>query len=428
MQRTGWSGQALVLIVLAMVAMMAMVGLIVDGGNAFVQQRDAQNASDSAAEAGAVVIAKHALATNAGDTANLKDDAAVLTAMNEIAAINRILPFTPGVAGNSIGHYTDIDGNLILSGGAPIQVGAAPGGTIPSCSGNCLNGLAAGVRAAGTRTFGTYVSGIIGLPGFRATAQATAVAGYGGPECDAAQGCALLPVTFATNQNTCDTNGDAIYNSTLWQEVAPPYTAANEQILSLCKGGEGAFGWLDYGCGNVASQILTPCNTVYFPSWQLSQPGNPNSVENELNTYSGSIVGVYEPGENGDEEVLIPIFDGVCNEDRPGEEPPNPPNDEPPVFTAGAFPGECAGNPSGGGANRHYHIKFFIGFILDKAYVQGNNFPECSQLPGAPFPGGNGSGGCLKGWIARIVAAPGAVTGNPGPGGTSTPLMVQLKG
>ena len=44
-------GQVLVIFALALVAIMAMTGLVLDGGSAFVQRRDMQNVSDSAAMA-----------------------------------------------------------------------------------------------------------------------------------------------------------------------------------------------------------------------------------------------------------------------------------------------------------------------------------------------------------------------------------------
>jgi hypothetical protein len=402
----------LVLFAVSLVVMIAMVGLVIDGGNAYAQQRATQNASDAAAEAGAVALSKNMLAINGGGSA--LTDADILAAINESASLNGIRPFDVGVTGNSVAHYTDFRGNVLGK-----QVGS--GGAIPGCSGaTCVDiGVATGVRAAGTRDISTFVSGVIGITQMKSTAIATAVAGYARNPCVASEGCALLPVTFATNQNTCDTSGDAIYNSTTWlptEPSGPPYTSANEAVLSLCKGGEGAFGWLDYGCGNTANQILNPCNTVSFPTWLQTQPGNTNAVENALNTYAGNVVGVYEPGL--DQEVLIPFFDGICNEDRPdGENPTSaPPLPDMP---------ECASNPSGGGNNRHYHIPFFIGFLLDRAYVAGNDSPPCNSAPGSPLPGGNGSGGCLKGWFARVVTGPGQVSGT-GSAGPDSPLTIQL--
>jgi hypothetical protein len=48
-------GQALIVVVLAIVGLAGMVGLVVDGGNAFLDRRNAQNAADSAALAAALV-------------------------------------------------------------------------------------------------------------------------------------------------------------------------------------------------------------------------------------------------------------------------------------------------------------------------------------------------------------------------------------
>ncbi len=47
-------GQALIVIVLAIVGLAGMAGLVIDGGNAFLDRRNAQNAADSAALAAAV--------------------------------------------------------------------------------------------------------------------------------------------------------------------------------------------------------------------------------------------------------------------------------------------------------------------------------------------------------------------------------------
>ena len=46
-------GQALIVIALVAVALVGMVGLVIDGGRAFLDRRNAQNAADSAALASA---------------------------------------------------------------------------------------------------------------------------------------------------------------------------------------------------------------------------------------------------------------------------------------------------------------------------------------------------------------------------------------
>ena len=97
--------------------------------------------------------------------------------------------------------------------------------------------------------------------------------------------------------------------------------------------------------------------------------------------------------------VYVPIHDNTCG---------TKPADSDPVC-----PG---GNWTGNGNNVHYHIPYWVGFKLDGAFTQGND-AECNQLPGAPFSGGNGATGCLKGWFVSKVIAPGPISTvviNPG--------------
>jgi len=57
-----------------------------------------------------------------------------------------------------------------------------------------------------------------------------------------------------------------------------------------------------------------------------------------------------------------------------------------------------------------------------KPYIQGTN-PECNQTPGGPPIGGNGSNGCLKGWLTQILTT--GTVGLP-TGTTGTVWGVQL--
>ena len=51
-------GQILVIAVLAMIALISLTALVLEGGNAYAQQRVVQNGADGAANAGAVVLAQ----------------------------------------------------------------------------------------------------------------------------------------------------------------------------------------------------------------------------------------------------------------------------------------------------------------------------------------------------------------------------------
>ncbi|MBI3748592.1 MAG: Tad domain-containing protein [Chloroflexi bacterium] len=426
-RRHGHVGQTLVIFVMSLFAIMAMVGLVIDGGNAYAQQRSTQNGSDAAAEAGATMLIRNVMAAAAGGSVltSAQLDNAVLGAANRSAAGHNLQPFDPGTPGNSTAYYTDILGNLLTPAGATTtSTGAAAivgSGSVPSCATNCVGGRAAGVRADGSKSFGTLIARAIGISTLTASSTATAVGGYAPPtNCSAPEGCALLPVTFATNAGTCTGNNSSAFGTVPWPwPVQAPYGAANESILAVCGTAQGAFGFLDFGCApNLAQQISNPCATISFPTWLQTQPGNTNAVENALNAYAGSAatVGTYEDGV--DQIVYIPFFDAICSARNA------PANNT--VIDTSTYPGVCAGNNPGGGNNIYYHVVYFLGFALDRAYVQGNNNPACNAAPGSPVPGGNGGTGCLKGWGTVVAQGPGTVTSNPGQGGPGTPLRIQL--
>jgi hypothetical protein len=65
------------------------------------------------------------------------------------------------------------------------------------------------------------------------------------------------------------------------------------------------------------------------------------------------------------------------------------------------LPADCT--DPGSGTNLWYHIPRFAEFLLDHAYISGNNKVECNSAPGQPLDGGNGMTSCLKGWFVRYV-------------------------
>jgi hypothetical protein len=363
--------------VLAMVGMLAMTALVIDGGNAFVQQRATQNGADAAAEAGAVVLAQNLAGAQ-------HSDQQVLAAVVASAAKNGI--------SLSSALYTNVNGNSL-----GIAVGSL-GAIVPPAN-------YAGVRAFGARTFSTYAGGIVGLKQFSASAQATAVAGPSAG-CTLSQGCALLPITFPTIATVCDGTNKQI------QVGTGPYpivdinkrTATNEAILGICKTANGSVGWLDFQgptCGNgppgLICEIKTPdFGTISFPTWVKTETGNTNDpkVEAAINQYDGQV-------------ILIPFYD--CIKD----------NVSPPLSPGPACPSPAQ---SGNGSNTYYHVRGTYGFYLDQAYINGNN-PQCNQAPGSPPAGGNGGTGCLKGWFVQPLNS-GAV--GPGPHTPGAALTVQL--
>ena len=235
-------GQVLVLVVLGMVALLAMSAIVVDGGNAWAQQRGTQNGTDASAEAGAVVLVQMLSGANTSWTAVQWD-----------TAVNSAVTATAGTSQNNLttikAYYTDINGNLVTCDGV-----TTTDSTQAAVVGACANGVptgAQGVDAQGTRTFKTYLAGVIGLTSITTPATATAVAGA-----LQSTSSAVLPVTFPVSIDNCDNTGAIVPGTGLWPVVDPAAAdASNEAIVPLCKVAPGAVGWPDLGAGTLPRRI-----------------------------------------------------------------------------------------------------------------------------------------------------------------------------
>jgi hypothetical protein len=420
------AGQALVILVGGMIAVIAMVGLIIDGGNAWSEQRIVQNGADAAAEAGAVVMAQQF----AGATAPLGGwDAAISDAIDTSAAANGII-----VAGK---YYTDIcgiplklDGTAALNGttynvAAALQVGTgqqpASVSTTPDCP-SLTVGPAAGVLVVAHKDVDTYFANVIGLNTIGVTTQATAATGYLQESCSSDEGeaCALLPVTIPVNIVSCSNSNKPIFPG--GQYVADGTTVYK---IPLCSNDPGNVGWLDWtppggGTSELIQSINTPNNpAILLPSWQfVTSTGNVNSagVETAIRAYDGKI-------------VKIPQFDLTCN---PG---PNQSPDQTKVSDPTAHNGcmSAAVNDLGGnGQNQWYRIPSFAHLQLcistDSAcvaagasfgaYVNGNNSSVCDT--------GNGATSCLVGKFVSIESSGTIGPGVGGGSGNSKAVGVQL--
>jgi hypothetical protein len=376
-------GQALIIVALGMVTIVAMVGLVIDGGYAWGQQRHTQNGADAMALAGATVLAQ-----NLAGTFPAKTDGDVGCAVEASAAANGVV--------DQGAVYTDISGHPL---NPPVSVGpcrAGQGGLVPSA--------AAGVRANGERTFNTFLAGVIGFDTLTARAPATAVTGLLASVCPADAGCGMLPVTFPQTAVICDgTNQQIEIGSPKWPIVqatdatAPNYaTTANEVIVPLCSIGPGSVGWLDLNCGTLKQAVDGPCNSaINIPSWLATQTGNVNSLEDAINAYAGPLLGIPD-----DTVLTIPLHDNTCV-DKPEDDD-----------TSCQPLGE---EGSGQGNNFYYHVPKFVGFMMDRAYISGTNTAECNADPGLPKVLGNGATGCFKGWFVREVLLGPVVSGGTGP-------------
>jgi hypothetical protein len=381
------SGQVLIIVAGGLLVLIAMVGLVIDGGHAWGRQRETQNGADATAKAGAVVIQQYL----AGEPV---DGDTVACAVEDAADDN-----TVELGG---AEYTDFEGRTI-------------GADVPACgTGGAIPSGAQGVKATAEQEFATFLAGVIGVDQMTARAEATAVVGRQVGICPAADGCGVLPVTFPRSLDTCDGTNHRIVGEGDWGLLDPEVDtldAGNLVLMPLCVTGPGSVGWIDFGCApNLAAMISDPCNTfIPIPAWLQTQTGNTNSLEDDLEDFTGPTVGV---AEDADAVVYIPIHDNTCR-DRPADSDP----------TCEPLDAEWSGN----GNDLYYHIPYWAGFKMDGAYTGGND-AECNQAPGSPPAAGNGATGCLKGWFVNIVTSPGSIsTGviNPGdPVGTGI-LLIQ---
>ena len=383
------AGQVIVVFALAIVAVVAGMGLIIDGGNAFAQQRITQSGNDASAEAGATVINQHDANPTSVPPAGTWD-AQVAAAIAATAANNNVTV--------DVSYYTDICGTLLRIDGTKATstadaaiIGASPTGNLPTnlnTNPDCPSGVVgpvAGARVLSHRTFDTFVSRIIGIGSLTTSTTATAVSGLLQGTCSATTGCVVLPVTAPVTIVTCDGSNNPLLTSNPW----PKFTRVK---VPLCKNGPGNVGWLDWtpkggGTSELIDSILVPDNPpINLPSWNyVTSTGNVNSagVENALNTYIGQV-------------VLFPMFDLTCGSD--------------PVFAqVQVGPTYGCSDIGGNGQNQWYRFPVFAAFLLERAHTNGSNKAACDT--------GNGATSCL---IGQFVDFQTSGTVGPGVGGGTT--------
>ena len=350
-------GQVLAIVAGGMLVFIAMVGLVIDGGYAWAKQRETQNAADSMSLAGTTIL-QHQWA---GMTPP-KGDAEVCAAVQDAADRNGV-DFVGAVYTTFQGQSMGVD---VCAGVLPVE--------------------AQGVTATADQDFDTFLMRVIGFTELTASSNATAVVGSVGPICPASAGCAILPVTFPQQLGICDdSDADFVIGEDPWDAVAiEDMDDTNLAIIPLCDTGTndtnvpGNVGWLDMGCApNIAEYIENPCGEdIPVPDWLHSQPGNANSLEDEIGMFTGPVWEVPD-----DSLVRIPIHDGVCSYD-PGDVA---------VCPEGQWDGE--------GNNVWYHVDVWMGFVIDQVHTQGGD-RECEEPAGNPvMSGASGRTGCLKGWF-----------------------------
>jgi Flp pilus assembly protein TadG len=258
-------GQVLVIVAGGVTALLLLVGLVLDGGIAFFNRRDAQNLADVASLAGTKVVFDSYV-----DTANVYDQQDVYDAVSGSLA-NNGCSGSVGVPCTWVAFYERFSGSGPIDNG-PVVTGTS-GVTIPS--------FTQGVRVYVNRQPGAFLVRLAGINSWNITAEAIAWA----QSATTAPKGKLLPI--------------ALHND------VTAYQPGQEYDLTDGKDGPGGFGWLswnsDNDCGSLEERIRNPNNPAFtMPTWFNSDPGKTNCS------------GVRDAMENwidSGETVLIPIYD-----------------------------------------------------------------------------------------------------------------------
>lgn len=348
-------GQIIVVAALGIVSMIGMAALVLEGGNAYAQQRVVQNGADAAANAGAVVLAQRL-----GGLSKTDDD--VLAAVTTVAAGNNLTSF--------VGRYTDVSGQLIDNSGAPVGSPASAAVVGPGDGLSSIPPNAQGVALDGSRSFPTFLGRAVGFNSFTGSANATAVTGR-------LMGGNFLPVVIPVSVVDCETNGSLGTTPADNWMLSQPGTPPNgiEYIVPLCKTGGGSFQILDLDPDLRCDEEVANPPAIQWPTLPVDvNSDNGNNCAKPITDYvnenlTGSV-------------VLIPICDNTVGTDPCG---------------------------TSGGSHATYRITRIAGFYIDYMSDSNNqNNPECQTHLNESGQtvvtiAGNGSSSCIVGWFVRYI-------------------------
>jgi Flp pilus assembly protein TadG len=255
-------GQILPLFAGALLVLILVVGLVIDGGNVFLQQRDSQNSADVGAMAGTKRLADYYVKGTAYTVADNVYSAISTRMAENNCAVASSCTWTARYVGPRTGAaFVDL---------GPVSAGdTAP----PIVSGQA----ALGVRVDVNRTPQTYLLGIIGQSAWNVNTSATALA----QEPTGAPAGQLLPIGLTE----LPTQEGAVY------------------ALTSGSNGPGNFGWVSWdgsnNAGSLATSICTPNNPAFSLPYQF--PGDPGK------TNASDVRGCLQQWVDNQQTVLIPI-------------------------------------------------------------------------------------------------------------------------
>jgi Flp pilus assembly protein TadG len=269
-RHTDERGQILVIVAGGILALLVFLGLVIDGGNAFLNRRDAQNTADiSALDATRLIGDGYASSTTPGVNTRSRQD-----------------------VWNEIQKSAEVSNGCVSTGATPCTwqawfVGGSASGPIDLAqvtnTASALPANTLGVRVAVNRRPGTFLARLANMPAWDINTEAIALAESPG----VAPAGQLLPIAF--------------------KQQAAGYEPGQVYDLTDGKDIPGGFGWLSWtgsnSAGELETSICTPNNPAfYLPTTFPADPGKSNSsgVRACLDKWIAS-----------KQTVLIPIFDLV---------------------------------------------------------------------------------------------------------------------
>jgi len=258
-------GQILAIFAGGLIALLLAVGLVIDGGLAFFERREAQNQTDLASMAGTKVIVAHYL--KGGRSGSDVHDAIVAN-----LATNGCAPSSPTPCTWTAEYVRP-------SGSSEIDLG-------PVVDGGAIANGAPGVRVDVNRLPRTFFLSLINQPTWDVRTTATALTAA----IDVLPPGQVLPIA-ANPPGQFDPDG--VY------------------AFSVGKDGPGNFGWLSWTGSNDApslgESICSPNNTeITFPAWIDGDPGATNArvvrdcVQHWIDTAATVLIPIWGPGCSGD--------------------------------------------------------------------------------------------------------------------------------
>ncbi len=257
--RSGQCGQILVVFAGGIFLLLLVAGLVIDGGTAFLNRRNAQNAADVAALAGTKQLADFYVG---------KDGFRVHRAISDSLVANGCsgaCTWTARYVGPRSGaSFVDL-------GPVGVDDAAPPKGAL-------------GVKVDVTRRPHTYFLGVIGQGSWTVKTTATAVSGRPG----GAPTGKLLPIA-------------------IWK--LPDLKMGTIYALTNGKDAPGNFGWLGWFGANSSKSLADSICTPNNPSFTLpaSFPGDPGKSD------ASAVRGCLQQWVDRQEPVLIPIVDKVTD-------------------------------------------------------------------------------------------------------------------